>query len=74
MRLNKWMARTSKVPPQAYMILGQAYYQLKQYNNALKPILKGISLTKAAGKPVKENWYLILYTIYYEKGRLQENC
>ncbi len=50
-----------------YMLQGQAYYQLKEYDKALAPIKSAIDVDKSAGKIPKENTLLLLRAIYYEK-------
>ncbi len=64
--VKKWMALTDDPGPDAYALLGQAHYKLKQYREAIPPLQKAITLQKKKGKPVKENWYLLLRVNYYE--------
>ncbi len=49
-----------------YMLMGQAYYQLGKYRQALNPIRRGIDLHKAQGKKPKENWLLLMRVCYHE--------
>ena len=64
--LQEWMAITEDPGPDAYALLGQAHYKLEQYKKAIPPLKKAVALQKAKGKPVKENWYLLLRVNYYE--------
>jgi len=64
--VKKWMALTNDPGPDAYALLGQAHYKLKQYREAIPPLQKAIALQEKKGKPVKENWYLLLRVNYYE--------
>ena len=50
------------------MLIGQAYYQLKQIDEAFEPVKTGIEMYKAADRVPKENWYLLLRALYYEKN------
>lgn len=50
----------------AYLLLGQAHFQLKQYKQALAPIRTAIDLYQDQGERPKENWLLLLQVIYYE--------
>jgi len=50
-----------------WMLLGQAHFQLGDYDAALEPIKRGIDMHVAQGKTPKENWLLLLRVIYYEK-------
>ena len=54
--------------PDIYMLVGQAHFQMKQYDQALGPIREGIAKYREQGKNPKENWLLLLRVIYYEKG------
>ena len=64
--VKEWMAMTEEPGPDAYALLGQAHYKLKQYKEAIPPLKKAVALQKQRGKKVKENWYLLLRVNYYE--------
>lgn len=64
--VKEWMAMTEEPGPDAYALLGQAYYKLDQFKEAIPPLKKAVALQKERGKPVKENWYLLLRVNYYE--------
>jgi tetratricopeptide (TPR) repeat protein len=49
-----------------HMLLGQAYFQMEQYQKALGPIKTAIAKYRAEGQKPKENWLLLLRAIYYE--------
>ena len=65
---QKWFAATPEPSADAYMLIGQAYYQLKQIDEAFEPVKTGIEMYKAADRVPKENWYLLLRALYYEKN------
>lgn len=48
-----------------YMLLGQAYFQLKEYKNALKPIKKAVALFRNQNRKPKESWLQLLRVIYH---------
>ena len=50
-----------------YMLLGQAYFQMGDYDAALEPIKKAVDMDREQGNTPKENWLLLLRVIYYEK-------
>ncbi|MEM1410981.1 MAG: tetratricopeptide repeat protein [Pseudomonadota bacterium] len=50
-----------------YMLKGQAYFQLGDYDAALEPIKAAVEMTRAQGLVPKENWLLLLRVIYFEK-------
>ncbi|MER2494207.1 tetratricopeptide repeat protein [Catenovulum sediminis] len=51
--------------PNAQVLMAQAYYQLKEYDNALKPLKKAIKIVADAGETPKENWFVLQRAIYY---------
>ena len=64
--LERWMRLTKEDNKTAYEMMAQAYYQLEQYNKALRPAWKVIEMTQAAGEPIKEQSYLLLRVLHYE--------
>lgn len=66
--LEEWFRVTDKPSANAYILLGQGYYQLKDYNKALQNTKKAISMYKEAGKTPKEQWYNLARFLYFEKG------
>ena len=65
-RIQQWMALTENPSPDSYALLGQAYYKLKRYKEAIPALRKAIDLRKASGRKVKESWYLLMRASYYE--------
>ncbi len=65
-RIQQWIELTDKPSPDAYALLGQAYYKLGQFKNSIPALEKSIELSKASGKKIKENWYLLLRANHYE--------
>lgn len=68
--MNKWFAAVENPQPDAYVLLAQAYYQTKQFDLALTNVEKAMSIAKSKGKEPKENWYLLLRVLYYDKGNM----
>ena len=66
--LSKWFAVAPNPAPDAYILLAQAYYQLKKYDQALVEVEKGMAEAKERGQEPKENWYLLTRVLYYEKN------
>ncbi|CAH0992849.1 hypothetical protein SIN8267_02986 [Sinobacterium norvegicum] len=56
----------------ARVLLAQAYYQTKNYDKALSQIEQAMKITQAKGKEPKENWYLLMRVLYYEKGDMKK--
>ena len=65
-KLNAWLAAGGDAEnPNAQVLMAQAYYQLKQYDKALKPLEKAIKLVADSGETPKENWFVLQRAIYY---------
>ncbi len=78
--LNKWFEMTDTPNPNAYVLLAQGYYQLKDYNKALVNVEKAIDMHNARQaekpaaerKPPKEQWYNLARFLYFEKGEINK--
>lgn len=66
--VERLIAAVSDPSADIYMLKGQAHFQLKQYQSALKPIRTAIDKYRAQGKAPQENWLLLLRVCYYELG------
>ncbi|MEZ5502130.1 MAG: tetratricopeptide repeat protein [Halioglobus sp.] len=66
--LLKWFAMTDTPNANAYVLLAQGYYQVKDYNKALQNVEKAISMSNEAGKVPKEQWYNLARYLYFEKN------
>ena len=69
--LETWLQTTDDPSPDAYILLGQAYYQLERPADAATEIRKAIAEARDRGQPVKENWYALLRVIYFELGEFE---
>lgn len=63
--INKWFEVADKPTENAYMLLGQGYYQLEEYKKALEPLKTAYSIVEEKGEKPKENLLLLLRVIYY---------
>ena len=63
--LEQWFALQEEPSAGAYTLLGQAYYQQKDYAKARVPMEQAIEIGRARGEKVKENNYLLLRAIYF---------
>jgi len=66
-QLERWFDITPEPGASSYVLLGQGYYQLDNYEKALPAIEMAIRVNTEKGKEVKENWYLLLRAMYYSK-------
>lgn len=64
---NRWFRTQAEPSADAYMLIGQAHYQLKEYNKALPNVQKGIQKYEELGTTPKEGWLNLLSGIYREK-------
>jgi tetratricopeptide (TPR) repeat protein len=66
--LIKWFEMTDTPNANAYILLAQGYYQVKDFDKALINVQKAISMSKAADKVPKEQWYNLARYLYFEKN------
>lgn len=66
--LTRWMNLSPIVGADAYVLRGQAYYSLSDFNKALPDINWAVNDYEGKGKIPKENWFALQRAIYYEKG------
>lgn len=70
--LLKWFDMTETPNAQAYVLLGQGYYQVKDYDKALFNVEKAISMYNEKGKIPKEQWYNLARFLYFEKNDINK--
>lgn len=63
-----WFELTENPNENAYVLLAQGYYQLKDYNKSLKNVETAIDMYKGKGKIPKEQWYNLARFLYFEKN------
>lgn len=66
--LLKWFDMTETPNADAYVLLSQGYYQLKDYDKALVNVETAISMYNEKDKLPKEQWYNLARFLYFEKG------
>jgi tetratricopeptide (TPR) repeat protein len=64
--VNRLMAVVSEPAADIYMLQGQAYFQMGDYEKALGPIKTAIDMNRDQGKVPRENWLLLLRVCYWE--------
>jgi len=64
--IKRLMAVVAEPAADVYMLLGQAYFQMQNYEEAKQPIITAIELYREQGKVPRENWLLLLRVIYWE--------
>lgn len=69
-QLKEWFKVADNPSAQAYVLLGQGYFQTKQYTEALNNIETAVRIFKEKDKVPKEQWYSLLRFLHYEKGNI----
>ncbi len=64
--MKLWLAKASNPGPDAHIFVGQIYYQLKDFANAISQIEQGIAVAQQRGLVVRENWWGLLRYLYFE--------
>ena len=66
--LLEWFDLSEKPDAGSYVLLSQGYYQLKDYDKALKNVAIAIDMYEVAGKLPKGQWYNLARFLYFDKG------
>lgn len=72
--MQEWLRSADAPTATAHIMLAQAYYASKSYDNALTNVDAAIRLEEAAGKTVRENWLRLKAALYYEKGDMRRTA
>jgi tetratricopeptide (TPR) repeat protein len=64
--IKRLMAVIAEPAADVYMLLGQAYFQMQNFEEAKEPIKTAIALYREQGRVPRENWLLLLRVIYWE--------
>ena len=62
-----WFDLNEKPPASAYVLLAQGYYQVKNFDLALKNVETAIVMHEGEGKLPKEQWYNLARFLYFDK-------
>ena len=65
--MEEWIREIPKPTATAHIMLAQAYYQEKSYDNSLKNLDKAMDIERAEGKKINENWLRLKVAIYFGK-------
>lgn len=68
--LEAWFDVAVNPAADAYVLLAQAYLQLKNYDRALELVEKAMEVAKTQNKEPKEQWYVLLRFLYSEKNNV----
>jgi tetratricopeptide (TPR) repeat protein len=70
--LQRWFEMTDSPNANAYVLLAQGYYQLKNYDRALRNVEIAIDLFEQKGKIPKEQWYNLARFLYMEGNQYDD--
>ncbi|MYE11676.1 MAG: hypothetical protein F4X99_08430 [Gammaproteobacteria bacterium] len=65
--MQLWLAKASNPGPDAYIFMGQVYYQLQDFANSIAQIERGIAVARERGLIIRENWWGLLRYLYFEQ-------
>lgn len=64
--IRELMAVVAEPAADVYMLLGQAHFQMQNYEEAISPIKTAIQMYRDQGRVPRENWLLLLRVCYWE--------
>jgi tetratricopeptide (TPR) repeat protein len=70
--MQDWLKAVENPPPEPFILLASAYYQLEKYSEMIQPIERAMAIAQARDKPVREQWWLLLRVAYYELNNIPE--
>ena len=70
---RQWFQTQKEPTADGYMLVGQALYMLKRYDEALPNVQKGIQKYVDVGSIPKEGWLNLLTSIYRQKNDYKKN-
>ena len=70
--LIQWMSLSETPSTNAYVLLANGYFQLKDYDRSLENIQIAIQREEAAGKLPKEQWYNLARFIHFDRSNYAE--
>ena len=70
--LNTWMSVTDTPSTNAYVLLANGYFQLKDYDKSLSNIQIAIDREESAGRVPKEQWYNLARFIHFDRDNFRE--
>jgi len=64
--LDKWFILEPNPAPDPFILKAQNLYQLSRYKDMIEPIENAMRIARERGKPVKEDWYVLLNFAYFQ--------
>jgi tetratricopeptide (TPR) repeat protein len=70
--MEDWLKVVENPPPDPFILLASAFYQLERYSEMVEPIERAMSIARERDKPVKESWWLLLRAAHYSLQNYKE--
>lgn len=64
--MQQWIRIAQNPGHDPHIFMGQVYYQMKDYKNAIIQVEKGVEVARKRGITIKEQWIALLNFLYYE--------
>lgn len=65
--LDKWFLMETNPAPEPFILKAQNLYQVERYAEMIEPIENAMQVARDRGKPVKEDWYVLLNFAYFRE-------
>lgn len=65
--LDRWFLLETNPAPEPFILKAQNLYQLQRYAEMITPIENAMQVAQNRGKPVKEDWYVLLNFAYFQQ-------
>ncbi len=65
--MEQWIAKANNPGHDPHIFMGQVYYQMKDYRNAVIQVEKGIKIAEERNVTTKEQWWALLNFLYFEQ-------
>lgn len=65
--LDKWFLIETNPAPEPFILKAQNLYQVQRYREMIEPIKNAMRVAENRGKPVKEDWYVLLNFAYFQQ-------
>jgi tetratricopeptide (TPR) repeat protein len=63
--LDNWFLLETNPAPEPFILKAQNLYQVQRYSEMIRPIENAMRVAEARGKPIKEDWYVLLNFAYF---------
>jgi len=65
--MEKWITKADNPGADPHIFMGQVYYQMQNFDAAIKQIETGMRIARERNVPIKEQWLALLNFLYFEK-------